>query len=1020
VTWWAQPKSPLSWTLKIGARWSREYHRVAAEAITRFGGHVAKFLGDGVLAYFGWPLAHDNDAERAARAGLAIVEGLRKLNQDARHPKLAARVGIDSGAVVVATTSDKDTDIFGETPNVAARLQAAAAPGTVLATAATHRLISGLFVVDLLGPRLLKGIATPVEVYQVVRPTGVRGRLQAARGLTPFVGRNEELQLLLSRWERTWEGDGQVALIIGEPGIGKSRIVAEFHDRIRDTRHIWMESAGEQFFENSPFHSIIEMFSQWLELQGGGNAQEQCERLEGALASAGVKVSEITPLIADLLQLRAGERYPALALTAEEKRRRLLTALSEWILGAARIQPLVMVSEDLHWLDPSTLELLQLLAARGASVPLMLLYTARPEFRVPWPMRTHHSQMALNRLSSRDARKMIAGVAAHTAIASEKVEAVVERTGGVPLFVEELTRAVLEGSNEDIGGQEIPATLHDSLMARLDRLGSAKETIQIGAVIGGEFSYRLLYAVCPMSEKDLQASIQSATDAELIYVRGMAPDANYLFKHALIRDAAYGALLKSRLTELHSRIAEVLRQQCSERATSTPELLAHHYTEAGLFKEAIPCWQRAGQLAIERSANTEAINHITKRLELIKLLPDGPERFQQELTLQTILGPAFIAAKGYAAPEVERTFARARALCGRVDDTLQLFSALYGLWWFHFAAAKLETARGQAEELLEFAERQGDRVLLVTAHRALGYTLYNRGEFSIACAQFEKAMATYASQLHSEAGRYGGTDPAVGCLCFDAMALWHRGYPDRALQQVNEAIRLAQQLSHPFSSSASLNFAARVGQFRREALVARARAEASILSSAELGFTYWLAEATILKRWTLAEEGQAEEGLIQMQQGLDDYATTGARLWRPDYLALIAEAHGNVGRFEDGLAELDEALDLVQSTSEHEHEAELHRLRGELMLKRCRAESPDSAVQTEAKQWFRDAIEIAHKQQAKSFELRAVMGMGRLLQQQGRKEEARKMLGEIYSWFTEGFDTADLEDAKALLDELSA
>jgi len=284
------------------------YHRIAAEAITRFGGHVAKFLGDGVLAYFGWPLAHDNDAERAARAGLAIVEGLLKLNQDARHPKLAARVGIDSGAVVVAATSDKDTDIFGETPNVAARLQAAATPGTVLATAATHRLISGLFVVDLLGPRLLKGIATPVEVFHVVRPTGVRGRLQAARGLTPFVGRNEELQLLLSRWERTCEGDGQVALIIGEPGIGKSRIVAEFHDRIRDTRHIWMESAGEQFFENSPFHSIIEMFSQWLELQGGGNAQEQCERLEGALASAGVKVSEIAPLIADLLQLRAGER----------------------------------------------------------------------------------------------------------------------------------------------------------------------------------------------------------------------------------------------------------------------------------------------------------------------------------------------------------------------------------------------------------------------------------------------------------------------------------------------------------------------------------------------------------------------------------------------------------------------------------------------------------------------------------------------------------------------------------------
>ncbi|HKU27350.1 MAG TPA: AAA family ATPase [Candidatus Sulfotelmatobacter sp.] len=995
------------------------YDRAAAEAITRFGGNVAKYLGDGIMAYFGWPEAHDNDAERAARAGLAILEALQKANNISTGPKLAGRVGIDSGAVVVGAGADEDADVFGETPNIAARLQATATPGTVLITAATHRLISGLFVVDALGPRALKGITTPLQVFQVLRPTGVRGRLQSARGVTPFVGREEELRLLLSRWERAREGDGQLAFVVGEAGIGKSRLVAEFRERIRDTPHIWMESAGEEFFENTPFHSIIEMFSQWLELQGGANAQEQFDRLERALASAGVIVAEIAPLIADLLQLPAGERYPALALTAEEKRRRLLAAISEWILGTARLQPLVMVSEDLHWLDPSTLELLQLLAPQGASVPLMLLCTARPEFRVPWPMRTHHSQIALNRLSSGDVRKMVAGVTARSALAIERVEAVVQRTGGVPLFVEELTRAVLEGSNEPIAGQEIPATLHDSLMARLDRLGSAKETIQIGAVIGSEFSYRLLNAVHPMPDKDVQAALQSATDAELIYVRGLPPDANYLFKHALIRDAAYGALLRSRRKGLHSRIAEVLRQQFSERATSAPEVLAHHYTEAGLIEEAIPCWQQAGQRASERSANAEAISQLTKGLELLRLLPDGPEHIQQELTLQTILGPAFIAAKGYAAPEVERTFARARELCSRVDDTVQLFSALYGSWWFHFVAAKLKAARTQAEELLEFAARQSDRVLLVTAHRALGYTLYDQGEFSKACAQFEKAMAIYTSQLHSEAGRYGGTDPGVGCLCFDAMALWYRGYPDRALEQMNEAIDLAQQLSHPLSLSASLNFAARVGQHRREASVTRARAEASILCSAELGFTYWLSEATILKGWTLAEEGQAEEGLIQMRQGLDAHAATGARLSRLYYLALIAEAHGKVGRFEDGLAELDEALDLVQITGEREHEAELHRLKGELMLKSCRVGSPHSAINEEAKQCFQDAIDIARNQQAKSLELRAVTSMGRLLHQQGRKEEARKILFDIYDWFTQGFDTADLKDAKALLEELS-
>jgi len=410
------------------------------------------------------------------------------------RPKLAARVGIESGGVVVGPGVGDDADVFGETPNIAARLQATAVPGTVLITAATHRLISGLFVVEALGPRALKGIATALEVFQVVRPTGVRGRLQAARGLTPFVGREEELRLILTRWERTREGEGQVALIIGEPGIGKSRLVAEFHDRIREVPHIWLETAGEQVFENTPFHAIIEMLARWLELQDAANTEQQFERVERALASAGLIVTEDTPLIADLLQLPAGDRYPASTLTAGQKRRRVLAALSGWVLGAARVQPLVMVVEDLHWLDPSTLELLQLLAEQGATVPLMLLCTARPELHAAWPMRTHHTQITLNRLSSRNVREMVALVAARNAFAAESVEAVVERTGGVPLFVEELTRAVLEGGNASSSGREIPATLHDSLMARLDRLGPAKEVIQIGAVIGSEFSYRLLHA----------------------------------------------------------------------------------------------------------------------------------------------------------------------------------------------------------------------------------------------------------------------------------------------------------------------------------------------------------------------------------------------------------------------------------------------------------------------------------------------------------------------------------------------
>jgi class 3 adenylate cyclase len=601
------------------------YHHAAAEAITRYGGHVAKYLGDGVMAYFGWPEAHDNDAERAARAGLAILDAISKLNHASTQPELSARIGIDSGTVVVGASAGKDTDVFGDTPNIAARAQAAAQPGAVLITAATHRLISGLFVVEGCGAQQLKGVAAPVELYQVIRPTGVRGRLAAARALTAFVGREEELRLLLSRWERIREGDGQVALVVGEAGIGKSRLVAEFHHRIRETPHIWMESAGEQFFENTPFHAVTEMLSQWLELQGGVTVDERLGRLEKAMAPAGLKPAEAAPLVADLLQLPAGDRYPPLTLTSEQKRRRLLAALTGWVFAAAKLQPLVMVVEDLHWLDPSTLEFQELLADQGTTAPLMLLYTARPEFRPPWPSRSHHTQITLNRLSVRNVREMIAQVAPRNVLAGETVDAVVARTGGVPLFVEELTRALLESGSEDIG-RDIPVTLHDSLMARLDRMGPGKEVAQVGAVIGGEFSYELLHAVHPIAEAELQAALRKLTDAELLYVRGIAPDATYQFKHALIWDAAYGALLKSRRKELHRSVAQTIEVKFPALKEAHPEVLPRHWTEADETEPAITEWSKAGKAAEARNAFKEASVSYQQALKLLNLLPESRAR----------------------------------------------------------------------------------------------------------------------------------------------------------------------------------------------------------------------------------------------------------------------------------------------------------------------------------------------------------------------------------------------------------
>ena len=460
---------PEEWREIIG-----EYHRAAAQAVERFGGHVAQYLGDGVMAYFGWPEAHDNDAERAARAGLAILDAISKLNEHPTHPKLAARVGIDSGAVVVGAGAGKDTDVFGDTPNIAARVQSAAEPGTVIITDAVHRLVSGLFVVEDRGARALKGIERPVQLYRVVQPSGVRGRLEAAaaaHALTPFVGREDELRLLMNRWERALDGEGQMALIIGEAGIGKSRLAQRFHEQIAGTPHTWVEAAAGAFFQNTPFHAVTEMLRELLAWRGDESAEEQLAQLEQVLELAGLKPAEAVPLLAPLLNLTIPAKYPPSSLSPEQQRRRLLATLVEWALSAARVQPLIIATEDLHWADPSTLELIQLLVEQGATAPLLLLYTARPEFRAQWPLRAHHTQITLNRLSARNVRTMVEEVAARRALSHETVAAVVERTAGVPLFVEELTRAVLESGNATLTGREIPVTLHDSLMARLDRWG---------------------------------------------------------------------------------------------------------------------------------------------------------------------------------------------------------------------------------------------------------------------------------------------------------------------------------------------------------------------------------------------------------------------------------------------------------------------------------------------------------------------------------------------------------------------
>jgi predicted ATPase/class 3 adenylate cyclase len=1005
-----------------------DYHRAVAEAITRFGGYVAKYLGDGVMAYFGWPEAHDNDAERAARAGLAILEGVAALNnRDARSdcPKLSVRVGIDTGNVVIGKGGGSESEVFGDAANVAARVQSAADRDAVIVTRAVNRLVSGLFVVEERGAHQLKGIAEPVRLYQVMRLSSARNRLAASmiHGLTPFVGRDHETRLLWSRWERTNDGEGQVVLISGEAGIGKSRLVRQFRKQLAATPHLWLECAGSPYFQNTPFYPIAEMLQQSFAQRGDGSEAAKLSELERDLERAGLKPAEVVPLIAPLLNLSLDEKYPPLLLSPEQQRKRLLTTLAGWFFGAE--QSVVMAVEDLHWFDASSLELMQLLIEQAATARVMLVCTARPEFRAPWSLRTHHAQLTLNRLSALHVRELVASVVANSALSGETIEKVVERTGGVPLFVEELTRAVLEKGGAEPALHEIPATLHDSLMARLDRLGPAKEVAQIASVIGREFSYELLQAVSEMPEGDLQAALARLADAELIYANGIPPDSAYTFKHALIQDAAYNALLKSKRRQVHDRVAQALEEQFPHTAEMQPELLAHHYTEAAHAALAISYWHEAGQRAAKGSASKEAAAHLSRGLELIEALADSPERSELEFALQTTLGPVLIATKGYAAPEVGAAYDRARELCQRAENSSQLPIVVFGLFAFYVVRADHEKALTLGEHLLSLAESAQDEALLLQAHNALGLAFFFQGDFAASREHLERCISMYDLERHrSLAFSYAGQDPGVTSFVFLAWASQSAGYPDQALKRSSDALSLAQLLSHPYSLAYARGIAAAFHQFRKDGEVTQDLANASLGVSTEHGFPFWSAFQTILLGWVSVKQGKTDEGIAQMSSGLEAYRATGAELLRPYLMGLLAEALGERGSTERALALIDEALETVEKTGERFYEAELYRQKGELLLRSYSegSELPFTAQSSrpcEIERCFQKAMIVAGRQQAKWFELRAVTSLARLWHHQGRKEDAHTMLAKSYNWFTEGFDTADLKDAKLLLDQLN-
>jgi class 3 adenylate cyclase/predicted ATPase len=1005
-----------------------EYNSAAAAAIKRFGGYVAKYLPEGIMAYFGWPEAHDEDAENAARAGLAIVEAIDSLNsQDAQsvRPRLSVRIGIDSGNVVIGRGGSSESEVFGDTPNIASRVQSQAEAGTVVVSAAANRLISGKFVVQERGAHRVKGIAEPFELYRIIRLSGTRSRLSATSGrsLTEFVGREEEMRLLWGHWERSAQGEGQVTLVVGEAGIGKSRLVRQFRQRLQGTPHTWNECTGAAHFQNTPFYPISDMLQQGF-AERGDRTEEKIFELERDLELAGVSVSEAAPLIAPMLNVPVGDRYPPLTLSPEHQRKRLLATLARWIFGSARIQPTVLVGEDMQLFDASTLELMQLLVERGATSPLLLLFTARPKFHLPWTPRSHHSQLTLDRLSAHNVRALVANVVAKNALSQETFDRVVERTGGVPLFAEELTRAVLEKGDSKPGLREIPVTLHDSLMARLDRLGTAKEVAQMASVVGREFSYALLLEVTSMPEDDLQSALAKLADVELIYARGIPPEATYSFKHALIHDAAYEALLKSKLKQVHEQVARALEQKFADITQQRPELVGHHYAEAGLAEEAIPYWYQAGQTAARDSAHLEAIAHLNKGLELIETLPNTPERFEREIAFLTTLGPALIATKGYAAPEVLAAYDRAHALSQQVGNSEQLPMILFGLFAFYVVRADHEKALALGKNLLALAEIAKDRALLVESHNALGLIFFFRGEFATAHQHLERCLSLYDPKRHGTLSfSYAGQDPGVTACVFSAWAAQALGRSDHALERKQTALNSAEQLSHPYSLAYAQGISAAVHQFRKEAELAHDIAQVGLGMATEHGFRFWSAFQTILLGWVLVDRGKANNGIAQMKGGMEAYLATGAQLLRPYFVGLLAAAVAETESIESGLALLDEALETVEKTGERFYESELYRQKGELLIRSDGEQLDPRKVTDESSRLtseacFLKAISIARCQQAKWFELRCTSSLARLWLRQGRIQEAHAMLSETYSWFTEGFGTADLKAAGLLLNEL--
>ncbi|HJY81248.1 MAG TPA: adenylate/guanylate cyclase domain-containing protein [Candidatus Binatia bacterium] len=1041
------------------------------DAVHRYEGYVAQPLGDGIFALFGAPIAHEDHPQRALYAALRMQEEMKGYADRVRLEKgvaLQIRVGINTGEVVVRSIRKENlqTDYVpvGYSTHIASRMESIAVPGSIVVSEHTQKLTEGYFAFKALGATQVKGVLEPLNVYEVLGLGPLRTRLQVAarRGLVRFVGRQSEMDHLQKAFALAKTGHGQIVGVMGEPGVGKSRLFYEFvgaHGQWKSQAEaaplpqsgcLVLETFSVSHGKAYPYLPLIELLKDYFQLLPHDDERRRREKVGGKVLMLDRSLEDTLPYLFFLL----GIADPTAALQQMDpqiRRHRTFEALKRLLIRESLNQPLELIFEDLQWLDSETQAFLSFLSESVATARILLLVNYRPEYQHSWENKTYYTQLRLDPLGKQEAEELLTTLLGEIGVqhAAPLQRLILEKTEGNPFFMEEIVQELVERGvlTRDVVGARlrpdsstghvplpadihIPTTVQAVLASRIDRLPAEdKDLLQNLAVIGKEFPLSLLRQVVAHREDELHHLLSHLQAAEFIYEQPAFPEVEYTFKHALTQEVAYNSVLQERRKVLHERTAQAMEGLFHSRLEDHYGDLAHHYSRSGNTQKAVEYLHRAGEQAAQRSAHTEAISHLTTALELLQTLPDTPQRSQQELALQLTLGVPLQLIKGHAAPEVGKTYNRVLELCGQVGETAHLFPALFGLWRFYLLRSDAQKAHELAEHMMRLAQSSQDPSLPLEAHQALGTSLFWLGELRQGRRHLEQGIALYDIQKHRSHAVLYGIDPGVYCRCFAGWNLWYLGYPDQALKNTQDALRLAHELAHPHTLAFALTFLY-VHQARHEATAVREQAEALLTLSTEHGFVYRAAWATIWRGWVLAAQGHLEEGLVRMQEGLAAQRATGAEAAHPYFLALVAEIQGKMGQPEEGLAALAEASALMQRTGEQWYEAELYRLKGTLTLQKFQVSGskfqdtdPRSLIsdaQSEAEACFQRAIEIARRQQAKSLELRAVTNLSRLWQQQGRKEEARRMLAEIYGWFTEGFDTKDLQEAKALLEELAS